>query len=170
MKQDICHYIKIGIIASQQMEPCIYNKWGCWSHCQFQPNIWESAIMDFMMLLLEYVGLNAIYVLVDRFREMAHFAPVWDMAMVQEIARFFFQLVAKLYKLTKTSCPTKTRSWQVKLGRWLGRKWETKLKMSTTFRPQTYSWMECVNLVLNQYVRNYMRANHLTFHVSLLKP
>ena len=54
-----------------------------------------------MMLLLRYVGLNAIYVLVDRFRKMTHFAPTWGTAMVQEIARLFFQLVVKHYKLHK---------------------------------------------------------------------
>jgi hypothetical protein len=101
MKQDIGHYIKIGIIASQQNQTMHLQQVRLLRSLPIPTQYWESEIMDFMMSLLESIGLNAIYVLVDRFWKMANIAPTWNTAMVQEIARYLFKLVVKHYKLQK---------------------------------------------------------------------
>jgi hypothetical protein len=57
--------------------------------------------MDFMVSLPPSRGFDAIMVVVNRFSKMAHFIPIKDEAMTQEIGRLFFTHVFKHHGLPK---------------------------------------------------------------------
>ncbi len=51
---------------------------------------WESVSMDFMVSLPPSRGFDAIMVVVDQFSKMAHFIPINESAITQEMERLFF--------------------------------------------------------------------------------
>ena len=56
---------------------------------------WKNVSMDFMTHLPESKGFDSIMVVVDKVSKMAHFMPMRDIAMTQEIGRLDFDKVVK---------------------------------------------------------------------------
>ncbi len=120
---------------------------------------WESVSMDFMVSLPPSRGFDAIMVVVDRFNKMAHFIPTKDEAMAQEIGRLFFTHVFKHHGLPKDRVSDRDPKFTSKFWRALWKRMGSELKMSTSFRPQTDGQIERVNLVIQQFLRNYVAAD-----------
>ncbi len=128
---------------------------------------WESVSMDFMVNLPPSRGFDAIMVVVDRFSKMAHFIPTKDEATTQEIRRLFFTHVFKHHGLPKDIVSDRDPKFTSKFWRVLWKRMGLELKISTSFHPQTDGQTERVNLVIQQFLRNYVAtdqqdwANHL---------
>jgi hypothetical protein len=112
--------------------------------------------MDFMVSLPPSRGFDAIMVVVDRFSKMAHFIPTKDEATAQEIGRLFFTHVFKHHGLPKDIVSNRDPKFSNKFWRALWKRMGSELKMSTLFRPQTDGQTERVNLVIQQFLRNYV--------------
>jgi hypothetical protein len=104
-------------------------------------------------------GLDAIMVVVDRFSKMTHFIPTKDEAMAQEIGRLFFTHVFKLHGLPKDTVSDRDPKFTSKFWRALWKRMGSELKMSTSFRPQIDGQTKRVNLVIQQFLRNYVVAD-----------
>jgi transposase InsO family protein len=115
--------------------------------------------MDFMVSLPPSRGFDAIMVVVDRFSKMAHFIPTKDEATAQETGRLFFTHVFKLHGLPKDIVSDRDPKFTSKFWRALWKRMGSELKMSTSFRPQTNGQTERVNLVIQQFLRNYVATD-----------
>jgi len=104
-------------------------------------------------------GFDAIMVMVDRFSKMVHFIPTKDEATAQETGRLFFTHVFKHHGLPKDIVLDRDPKFTSKFWRSLWKRMGSKLKMSTSFRPQTDGQTERVNLVIQQFLRNYVAVD-----------
>jgi hypothetical protein len=110
--------------------------------------LWESVSMDFMVSLPPSRGFDAIMLVVDRFGKMAHFISTKDSATAQETVRLFFTHVFKHHGLPKDIISDREPKFTNKFWRALWKRMGSKLKMSTSFRPQTDGQTKRVNLVI----------------------
>jgi hypothetical protein len=115
--------------------------------------------MDFMVSLPPLKGFDAIMVVVDRFSKIAHFIPTKDEAMAQEMGRLFFSHIFKHHGLPKDIVSNQDPKFTSKFWRALWKQMGSELKMSISFRPQTDGQTERVNLVIQQFLRNYVAAD-----------
>jgi len=115
--------------------------------------------MDFMVSLPLSKGFDAIIVVVDRFSKMAHFIPTKDEAKAQETGRLFFTHVFKHHGLPRDIVSDRNPKFTSKFWRALWKRMGSELKMSTSFRPQTDGQTNIVNLVIQQFLRNYVAVN-----------
>jgi len=104
-------------------------------------------------------GFDAIMVVVDRFSKMAHFIPTKDEATAQETGRLFFSHIFKHHGLPKDIVSDRDPKFTSKFWRALWKQMGSELKMSTSFCPQTDGQTERVNLVIQQFLRNYVAAD-----------
>jgi hypothetical protein len=114
--------------------------------------------MDFMVSLPPSRGFNVIMVVVDRFNKMAHFIPTKDEATTQETGRFFSHIF-KHHGLPKDIISDRDLKFTNKFWRALWKRMGSELKMNISFRPQTDGQTERVNLVIEQFLRNYVVAD-----------
>jgi hypothetical protein len=98
-------------------------------------------------------------VVVDRFNKMAHFIPTKDEAIAQETGRLFFTHVFKHHGLPKNIILNRNPKFTGKFWRALWKRIGLELKMNTSFHPQTDGQIERVNLVIQQFLRNYVVAD-----------
>ncbi len=90
---------------------------------------------------------------------MAHFIPTKDEATAQETGRLFFSHIFKHHGLPKDIVSDRDPKFTSKFWRALWKRMGSELKMSTSFRPQTDGQTERVNLVIQQFLRNYVAAD-----------
>jgi transposase InsO family protein len=98
-------------------------------------------------------------VVVDRFSKMAHFIRTKDEATAQEIGRLFFTHVFKHHGLPKDIVSDRNPKFTSKFWQALSKRMGSELKMSTSFCPQTDGQTEKVNLVIQQFLKNYVAAD-----------
>jgi len=132
---------------------------------------WANVSMDFMVSLPPSRGLHAIMVVVDQLSKMAHFIPIKDEATAQEIGRLFFTHVFKHHGLLKDIVSDRDPKFTNKFWQALWKRMGSKLKMSISFHPQIDGQTERVNLVIQQFLRNYVAADQQDWvdHLELAK-
>ncbi len=97
--------------------------------------------------------------MVDRFSKMAHFILTKDEATAQETGRLFFIHVFKHHGLPKDIVSDRDPKFTNKCWWALWERMGSELKMSTSFRPQTDGQTEKVNLVIQQFLKNYVATD-----------
>ncbi len=110
-------------------------------------------------------------VVVDQFSKMAHFIPTKDSAMAQETGRLLFTHVFKHHGLPRDIVSDRNPKFTSKFWRALWKRMGSELKMNTTFWPQTDGQTEKVNLVIQQFLRNYVAVDQQDWvdHLELVK-
>jgi transposase InsO family protein len=90
---------------------------------------------------------------------MTHFIPTKDEATAQETEKLFFTHVFKHHGLPKNIVSDRDPKFTSKFWRALWKRMGSELKMSTSFRPQTNGQTERVNLVIQQFLTNYVATD-----------
>jgi hypothetical protein len=75
---------------------------------------------------------------VDWFNKMAHFISIKESAITQEMGRLFFTHMFKHHGLPKDIVLDQDPKFTSKFWRTLWKHMGSKLKMNTSFQPQTY--------------------------------
>jgi hypothetical protein len=126
-------------------------------HGFFQPLLiltspWSLISMDFIMDFSQSNSFDSILVVVDRLVKMVHFIPCNKSIPSKNITKLFFDNVFHYHGFFKDiifdSGPQFTSKFWKQLFELLG----VKVKLSSTFHPQTYRQMKQVNQVLEQYL------------------
>jgi len=112
-----------------------------------------------MVSLPPLKAFDAIMVVVDQFSKMAHFILTKDEAMAQETGRLFLSHIFKHHGLPKDIMSDRDPKFTSKFWWALWKRMGSELKMNTSFRPQTDGQTERVNLVIQQFLRNYVAAD-----------
>jgi len=169
LKEDAEEYMKTCFTCQQNR---VFNKKqaGLLQPLPISEGLWESVSMDFMVSLPPSRGFDVIMV-VDRFSKMAHFIPTKESATAQGTGMLFFTHVFKHHGLPKDIVSNQDLKFTSKFWRALWKHMGSELKMSTSFRPQTYGQTERVNSVIQQFLKNYVAADQQDWvdHLELVE-
>lgn len=122
---------------------------------------WESTSMDFITHLPATTdGYDAIMTVVDRLTKMVHVVPTRTTATAPDIAELYFTTVTRLHGLQKSIISDRDPKFTSKFWEALAKLWDTRLKRSTAFHPQTDGQTERTNRVLQEVLRAYVAERH----------
>jgi hypothetical protein len=115
--------------------------------------VWADISIDFIERLPKVGGKSVILTVVDRFSKYAHFIALGHPYTTSSVAQAFFDGIVRLHgfptSIVSDSDPVFTGNVWRDLFKMAG----VKLRMSTTFHPQTDGQSEVVNKVIAMYLR-----------------
>lgn len=115
--------------------------------------------MDFITDLPEFEGATIILVVVDHFTKMAHCMPIKKKDS-PTVARADVENVWKYHSFPKDVVSDRDSTFKgsfiTDLYNYLG----IKCSMSTAYHPQTNGQAECINQVIESYLRSYCNYQH----------
>jgi hypothetical protein len=115
--------------------------------------VWADISMDFIERLPKVGGKSVILTVVDRFSKYAHFIALGHPYTTSSIARAFFDGIVRLHRFPTSIVSDRDPVFTGNVWRDLFKMAGVKLRMSTTFHPQTDDQSEVVNKVIAMHLR-----------------
>ena len=94
-------------------------------------------MVDFIMKLLVVAGKDVVLVVCDQLSKMAHFVATREETSAEGLARLFQDNVWKLHGLPESIALDRGPQFAAELTKELNRMLEIRMKLLTTFHPQT---------------------------------
>ena len=121
------------------------------------PNrVWEDISMDFIDGLPISKGKNSILVVVDRLSKSAHFLALSHPYIAKTVAEKFVEGIVKHHGLPQSIIFDRDSLFMSKFWQELFKMSETRMKMSSSYHPQTDGQTEVINRCLEQYLRSFV--------------
>lgn len=155
MHTDVHRFIS-HCLTCQQVKPKIKRRVGLLQPLPIPYAIWEYLSLDFITGLPSSHNYTTILVVVDRFTKGVHFGALPSQYPAFKAATLFIDTFCKLHGFPRSIVSDRDPLFISALWRELFRLSGTKLRMSTTYHPQTDGQMEVLNRVLKQYLRSFV--------------
>jgi hypothetical protein len=114
--------------------------------------VWADISIDFIEGLPKVAGKLVILTVVDRFSKYAHFIPLGHPYTAASVARVFFDGIVRLHGFPSSIVSDRDPVFTGNVWRDLFGLVGVKLRMSTSFHPQTDGQSEVVNKVIAMYL------------------
>jgi len=129
--------------------------------------IWEDLSLDFITGLPPSNGFTVILVVVDRFSKGAHFGALPTSFTAFKVASLFLNIICKYHGLPRSLVSDRDPIFISRFWRELFKLCGTKLRMSTSYHPETDGQTKVLNRVLEQYLRSFVHTKPNTWHQFL---
>ncbi|WVZ13617.1 hypothetical protein V8G54_011183 [Vigna mungo] len=131
---------------------------------------WVDLSLGFITDLPIFQGYTVILVVVYRFSKGAHFGMLPTHFTSFKVEQLFLEMVCKYHGFPRNLVSDRDRIFISKFWRELFRLCGTKLRMSTSFHPETDGQTEVLNRVLEQYLRSMWYYNTTTHSAIGMSP
>jgi transposase InsO family protein len=119
---------------------------------------WHIVPLDFIECLPKSGNSDCILVVVDKFTRYGHFIPLSHPYTTSTIAMAFLNEVYRLHGLPSAIISDRDPVFTSKFWRSLFKLAGIKLKLSSSYHPQTDGQTECVNQCLETYLRCFVHS------------
>jgi hypothetical protein len=120
---------------------------------------WETISLDFVgPFPRTSAGYNHLLVVVDKFSKMVHLIPTTDKVTSVEVAQLVFDGVIRLHGFPENMISDRDSKFTAKFWQALWKLSGTRLRMSTSWHPQTDGQTEVVNRAVQNMLRCYVNA------------
>ena len=129
---------------------------------------WEDLSMDFIVGLPSYRGYTCIFVMVDRFSKGLHVGMLTTKHTAKKVAELFTTMVTRLHGLPCSIISDRDPLFVSKFWRELFELSGTKLRLNSSYHPQTDGQTEVANRVMEQYLRAFVHRKPTSWGQFLL--
>lgn len=151
LKQDVKRFIK-ECVTCQQNKNSHRRPAGLLQPLPTSEGVWEDLSMDFITHLPTSNGFTVILVVVDRFSKGVHLGALPTGFTAFKVTSLFLDIICKLHGFPKSIVSDRDPIFVSKFWRELFRLSGTRLRLSTTYHPQSNGQMEVMNRIIEQYL------------------
>lgn len=119
-------------------------------------NVWEDMSMYFITCLPPSFGYTMILVIVDRFSKGVHLGALLAYFTAYKVAELFVYMVCKLNGIPKSIVSDRGPIFLSRFWTDLFKISATKLRMSSSYHPQTDGQTEVMNRTIEKYLRAFI--------------
>jgi len=156
LRQDVRQYVTT-CVGCQANKPSNQLPIGLLQPLPIPTRRWETVTMDLITQLpISQRQNDAIIVFVDKLSKMVHYAPCKTAISAPEVAQIFFQQIIRHHGVPNNIVSDRDPRFMSNFWQALWKELGSKLKMSTSYHPQTDGQTERSNRTLEDMLRAYV--------------